>query len=262
LQGVRNYAWQRFTMLTTAIKKHICDLFEVIDDEAGVQRVITPLEYPGSNDKIVVRVRPTASGWQIDENGESAFYAALNGGDVDSEIIDRWSEDAHANHAIVLDENEVLSVNVSNELHITPQIFQIAAAAQQLFTLSTSRRERVPSDFREQVAEIIHSVASSLNISVQDQFELPIGGGLIADHIIEKEAPLIVIAASSNVRLLEAEVIHMQYRLEGLPGFVLAVAESEKAVGKKQYHRANYYTGKTVEFNQQHLGQLVRGYLH
>ena len=56
--------------------------------------------------------------------------------------------------------------------------------------------------------------------------------------------PLIVIAASSAARLLEAEVIHMQYLYTQQPGFVLAIAESEQAVGKKQFKRANFYTGK------------------
>lgn len=44
---------------------------------------------------------------------------------------------------------------------------------------------------------------------------------------------------------LEAEVICMQYLYTKQRGFVLAVAESEKVVGKKQFHRANYYLGKT-----------------
>ena len=56
--------------------------------------------------------------------------------------------------------------------------------------------------------------------------------------------PLFVIAASSATRLLEAEVIHMQYRYTKQRGFILAVAESEKVVGKKQFHPLNYL-GKT-----------------
>ena len=62
--------------------------------------------------------------------------------------------------------------------------------------------------------------------------------------------------------MLEAEVIHMQYRYTKQRGFILAVAESEKAVGKKQFHRANYYTGKTVEFSACDFGQLLREQLH
>ena len=91
--------------------------------------------------------------------------------------------------------------------------------------------------------------------------------GLEADHLIgdisdASVPPLIVIAASSATRLLEAELIHMQYRHTQQRGFVLAVPESEKVVGKKQFHRANYYTGKTVEFSAYDFGQLLREQLH
>ena len=54
----------------------------------------------------------------------------------------------------------------------------------------------------------------------------------------------------------------MQYRYTKQRGFILAVAESEKVVGKKQFHRANYYTGKTVEFSACDFGQLLREQLH
>ncbi len=84
-----------------------------------------------------------------------------------------------------------------------------------------------------------------------------------ADHVIGEAAnPLIVIAATSATRLLEAEVIHMQYRYTNQPRFVLAVVESDKAVGIKQFHRANYYTGKTVQFSAFDFGQLLRQQLH
>ncbi len=87
-------------------------------------------------------------------------------------------------------------------------------------------------------------------------------GSMVADHVIDHATPLIVIAASSAARLLEAEVIHMQYLYTQQPGFVLAIAESEQAVGKKQFKRANFYTGKTVDFSPPDLKQLLRQQLH
>ena len=54
----------------------------------------------------------------------------------------------------------------------------------------------------------------------------------------------------------------MRYLYTKQPGFVLAIAESELAVGKKQFLRANFYTGKTVPFMPLELGQLVRQQLH
>lgn len=97
-----------------------------------------------------------------------------------------------------------------------------------------------------------------MNVSVESNVELPIAGGLKADHVLGTKTPLIVITATSATRLLEAEVIFMQYRADEKPGYVLAVAEDQQAVGKKQFERANYYTNKTVIYNPDAMRQLVR----
>ena len=49
----------------------------------------------------------------------------------------------------------------------------------------------------------------------------------------------------------------MQYRAEHKPGYVLAIAESQQSVGKKQYERAAYYTDKAVIFNSGALRSLL-----
>lgn len=133
-------------------------------------------------------------------------------------------------------------------------------AAQQLYALATAHKEREASDFKEQVAQIVTEVCKALSVPVQHKARLPISGDLEADHLIGDDTnPIIVISATSAKRLLEAEVIHMQFLLTKTPGFVLAVAESHKAVGVKQFNRANYCTGKTVQFNPVDFAQLLRG---
>ena len=99
-------------------------------------------------------------------------------------------------------------------------------------------------------------------LTLRSNVELPFTGNMVADHAIDHSIPLIIIAASSTTRLHAAEVIHMQYPYTKQPGFVLAIAESEQAVGKKQFLRANFYTGKTVPFMPLELGQLMRQQLH
>ncbi len=249
------------------LKRTICSLFEVHEDESGVQRIITPLEYPGSTDKVVVRVRSRANHLQIDENGEAALYASMHGGDVETDAIQRWTEELQSSMHIEFDADEVIKAEVKDHRLVAPYIFHIAAASQQLFAMATSQKERSPNDFKDRVAEVVRDVCDALQLPVQHRVELPIAGGLEADHLIGQInhptiPPLIVIAASSATRLLEAEVIHMQYRYTKQPGFVLAVAESEQVVGKKQFHRANYYTGKTVAFSAYDFGQLLREQLH
>lgn len=253
--------------LVPDLKRTICSLFEVHEDEGGVQRIITPLEYPGSTDKVVVRVRSRANHLQIDENGEAALYASMQGGDIDTEAIQRWTEELKTSMHMEFDDDEVIKAEVKEHRLVAPYIFHVAAASQQLFALATSQKERSPNDFKERVADVVREVCSALHLPVQHNVELPIAGGLEADHLIGEVnnptvPPIIVIAASSATRLLEAEVIHMQYRYTKQRGFVLAVAESERVVGKKQFHRANYYTGKTVEFSAYDFGQLLREQLH
>ena len=240
----------------------ICALFEVHEDENGVQRVITPLEYPGSNDKVVVRVRPRDGYFQIDENGEAALYASMQGGEIDSEAVARWSEDLQSTCGVSLEDGEQLQAEVTDPQRVAPAIFHVAAAAQQMFALATSYKERAASDFKDRVAQVVIEVAKALALPLRSNVELPIAGNMVADHVIDHSTPLIIIAASSTARLLEAEVIHMQYLYTRQPGFVLAIAESEQAVSKKQFIRANFYTGKTVPFMPLELGQLMRQQLH
>jgi hypothetical protein len=121
----------------TELKHAICSLFDVQDDEAGVLRIITPLEYPGSNDNIVVRVRPNNGTYQIDENGEAAFYAALAGGDPGSESIERWALELEQNSHLSVNSDEVITALVKDSRLIAPYIFHVASASQQLYALAT-----------------------------------------------------------------------------------------------------------------------------
>lgn len=233
-------------VITSDIKKAICALFEVHADDNGVQRVVTPLEYPGSNDLIVVRVRPSDNGFVIDENGEAGLYATLSGGDVESEAVHRWAEDLALTSPLRFTDDETISVIAPQARLIAPYIFRVAEAAQQLHALATARTERRLNDFKERIAEIVQAVAQNANLAWQSDIELPIAGGLKADHVLEGAEPFIIITATTPTRLLEAEVIYLQYREERKPAYIVAVAENQAAVGKIQFERAAYYTDKTV----------------
>jgi len=246
-------------VITNNLKRAICSLFDVHSDEDGVQRVVTPLEYPGSSDRIVVRVRPSSDGqgFDIDENGEAAFYANLNGGDIESDAVIRWEEDLSSSSPVSFTEDEKLTAFAGTERLVAPYIFRVAEAAQQLHAIATSRADRQASDFKERVTQVVKAIAEEIKMDYSADVELPIAGGLKADHVLGKSNPLIIIAATSATRLLEAEVIYMQYRADKKPGYILAVAESQSTVGKKQYERASYYTDKAVIFNDDAFGKLI-----
>ena len=236
----------------------ICRLFEVVDDEQGLRRVITPMEYAGAGDQVVVRVRPRVNGFQIDENGEAAFYAAMAGGDLETDVIKRWAQDLMLNSPVHMEEDGTLSALAATEQHVAPYIMRISEAAQQLYALALSKTERkANSDFKDRLKELVWSSAQHLKLKIESNVDLPIAGGLEADHVIEANHPIIIVAASSPTRLLEAEVICMQYRTERKPGRVIAVVESQKAVGVKQFERAGYYTDRTVVFNANSIEPMI-----
>lgn len=250
-------------MAVTNIKHAICSLFEVQPDESGVQRVITPLEYPGTKDQIVVRVRPDADGgFLIDESGDAVLYSGMSGGDVDSEAVQRWLELLPNISPARMGDDEVIRAYAKDEAHIAAYVLRVAEAAQQLHAIATARVDRHISDFKERVASIVEQVAAKLNVPMESEVELPIAGGLTADHVLGTSEPLIVIAATTAARLLEAEVIYMKYQADKKPGFVLAIAESQDSVGRKQYERAAYYTSKAVIFNELALSDLLTASVH
>jgi multidrug efflux pump subunit AcrA (membrane-fusion protein) len=241
------------------LKREICSLFEVHSDESGVQRVVTPLEYSDSGDRIVIRVRRQPDGaFRVDENGEAALYASMRGGDVDSEATNRWGEELQS--PLTFTEDETIAATITDERLITTYIFRVAEAAQQLHAIATSRVERQQSDIKDRVAAVVRQVAIELNANVESDVTLPLAGAFVADHVIALKRPLIVIVATTAARLMEAELIHMQYRVQSRPGAVVAVAESQAAVTRKQFERAGYYTSKTVVFDEDAFPDLLNEY--
>lgn len=219
--------------LTQTLKHCICSLFEVHADTNGVQRIVTPLEYSGTGDRVVVRVRLKDGGYVVDENGEACLNASMSGGDVESAAIGRWSQElAEASPARLFGDGVIRATTHAERL-IAPYVFRVAEAAQQLYAVATSQADRqTNSDFTEQLANVLAEIARELCVPLRSDVELPISGGWVADHVVDIEKPLIIIGASSPTRLLEAEMIFMQYKMQSMSGYVLAIAESQKAVTK------------------------------
>lgn len=134
--------------ITSDLKHAICSLFEVHADECGVRRIVTPLEYQGINDQIIIRVRPHGDGFVIDENGETSLYASLNGGDIESEAVERWAEEISSLSPIQFTDDERIIAFANSEKLVAPYAFRVAEAAQQLFAIATSRHDRQVSDFK------------------------------------------------------------------------------------------------------------------
>lgn len=245
--------------ITDDLKRGICALFEVHADERGVQRVVTPLEYSGTGDNIVVRIRPRDGYYQIDDNGEASFLAALNGGNTESELLQRWATSLPEFSPVSVSEEDVVIAKANDGRLLAPYALKVAAAAQQLYAFSFARPERQASDFRERLFEAVKDIVEQTMLPWRYDVALPIMGDLMADHILgSDEKPFIIIAANSPTRLLEAELIHMQFKQEKKPAYVLAVAENQAAVTRRQFERALYFTDKTVTFEPSNFSSFLR----
>ncbi|WP_061122056.1 hypothetical protein [Caballeronia catudaia] len=245
------------------LKRTICALFEVHEDARDVYRIVTPLEYAGTGDRVVVRVRIRNGAFSIDENGEACLCASMIGGDVESGAVEQWSQGLSQYSPARLCDDEVIRATTTDERLVVPYVFRVAESAQQLYGVATSRAERRSgSDFKGRLSRTIGEIAEEFDLKHHSEVELPISGKFMADHVIETPTPSIVIAAMSDTRLLEGELIHMQYREAKKPGHVLAIAESQSTVGKAQFERANYYTWKTVVFDARNLRSLIASVLH
>lgn len=247
------------TTMTDDLKRGICALFEVHPDERGVQRVVTPLEYSGSGDNIVVRVRPRDGFYEIDDNGDASFLAALNGGNTESALVQRWAAALSEFSPVAVNEDDVVVAKAQDGRLLAPYVLKVAAASQQLYSFAFARAERESSDFRNQLSEVVKGIVEQTMLQWRQDVPLPIMGELVADHVLgTDEKPFIIIAANSEKRLLEAELIHVQYKQEKKPAYVLAVAESQAAVSKRQFERALYFTDKTVAFEPANFAALLR----
>ncbi|WP_231927690.1 hypothetical protein [Caballeronia cordobensis] len=208
-----------------------------------------------------MRVRNGA--FSIDENGEACLCASMIGGDVECSAVEQWSQSMSQLSPARLCDDEVIRATTTEERLVVPYVFRVAEAAQQLYGVATSRAERRSgSDFKGRLSQTIVEIAKEFDLNHRAEVELPISGKFTADHVIETPTPSIVIAAMSDTRLLEGELIHMQYREAKKPGHVLAIAESQLVVGKAQFERANYYTWKTVVFDARNLRSLIASVLH
>jgi len=126
----------------TDLKSSLCALFEVLvdehADENNVQRIVTPMQYGGSHDHIVIRVRPTSTAIQIDEAGDAAMYAALAGGNTASEHLARWAKALAETSPVRIDADDVLLATTTDPHRVPGYVFRVAEAAQQFYTLATT----------------------------------------------------------------------------------------------------------------------------
>lgn len=234
----------------------LCSRFTwVPTDEGG--HLVTPWRYD-DGDQVVVFARREGPGWRLDDNGEGLLRLAMAGVDPDSERVrSRLAAFPRLLAVHLLDDGETLSATASADA-VADAALAVAEASTQIQGLATLRQIRQPSDFRERVTLIVEEVARTYHAVTQRDVPVDESQSILADVYVRTPTPLIVIAASTPQRLLEAEILWLDAARRQQPAYVLATVESAQAVGLAQYTRANYYTDKTVEYaSREALANLV-----
>jgi hypothetical protein len=233
------------------MKLNICKDFVVAPTEYGA-RVITPFRFP-DNDHVVVWVKKSPNGFQIDDNGEAALRLASDNVDVDSDRVQAWLEALPHMLGVRWNDTDESLATTANASTLEEQIIAVTQAAIQMSALSALRQDRGHNDFKEKVVAVLQEIANEGGFEIERDKPTDEAASFIADVWLKLAKPVAVVAASTVQRLLEAEVMYMDAKSRGAPFTVLALVESVKAVGVKQYTRANYYTDKTVEFSGKSL---------
>lgn len=118
------------------ITQQISSLFPVYEDEANVLRIITPFTYYQTNERVVIRVRPSDNGFVIDENGDAAFYASMNQGDIECEAVSNF---VRTLVPVKCTKEYVIFASTNDIKLIANYIFHVADTAMKLFLIATSR---------------------------------------------------------------------------------------------------------------------------
>lgn len=246
-------------MTPQQIKNSICALFDVQQD-GDTLVVSTPLNTSGE-DKVHIYITPTENNlWRIDDNGETAFAAAMAGVNTRTEQFKTAVEASIYGSSPLLtwdDDDEFFSI-VTNFHDIGVNCLALAHAASRLYlSTTTPKKIKEKSDFKERIVGIINSIAEETKLDIE--IDTPVTNDLlIADCRLDTPVPTYVVVATSAIRLGDAELMHSRLQLAQEPGYVLAVVEDVKSVGKSHYTRATYLTDKTVQWDSLMFNALIK----
>lgn len=229
-------------MTPETLRLALCGTFR-ITQEADTLLVHTPfgLDF---NDDLVLRVRPEGNSFRVDDNGDTLLALSMAGAVPDSERVQELATD------IEYDEDDgSLIIRANQPQQVADALFRLVGGALRVHGACRPRQRATPSDFRERVISLLSDVAVETGVTLKLDQVVEETGSLVADAVLGENNPLMVIAATTVERLMEAELLFMRRQLTQRPGYVCAVVPSAKAVGAKQFSRANYYTDKTLEFD-------------
>ena len=256
----------RIFSVKTMLKINICELFEISPSKSNSMTLIkTPFEFEGTNDKVVVRVRPVSSGgYDLDDGGDTTWFLATGGyqfdpkGSATSSILENIKESFN----VELDnECEILQMHVNKESDLPQAVINLVQASTLLFGTISSRIERAASTFKEDLRTALYEIAEENHVQLEENPEVSNCHGLRADYLLKTKdsAELYLFAASDKARVMESSVAYLslytnleERKTSPIPK-VMLVVESQSKVGKETYERAGYFSDRCIVYDKQNL---------
>lgn len=238
-------------------------LFEIsLSQDKTVTLVKTPLEFPGTNDNVVVRIRQTRGGYVIDDGGDTDWFVTTAGSSLDTSSVRVALQQVNESFGIEINDDSVLLQRVEQESALPWAVMRIAQTAASLFSVATCRQERTLSDFKAELKSVLLEAAQESGFAVEENREIEGLPGQLADYSLTKsalKAPVYVFAATDKARLCEAQLAFMSLQNQHSESPVIAIAETQEKVGRRNFERAGYYTTKCLAYDKGAIPDLVNG---
>ncbi len=233
-------------------------LFEVKKTQnPNVELIQTPLEFPGTNDQVVVRVRKSPQGYLVDDGGDTEWFIEASGFSLESAGIEASKKHLYETLGVEFNDDLVLFQRVETDAQLPMAVIQVAQAAVAFYEVASNRLERKEGRFRKELKEALREVAAEDGFEVSEDCAIAALQGQKADYRLTKKAlknPIYVFAASDKARLLEAQLAFLALDRE-VP--VIAIAESQEKVGRRNFERAGYFTTKCLAYDKGSMRDLM-----
>lgn len=244
-----------------SLKAELCSGFQISLTEPDGLSVRTPFTYD-DGDSVVVFITPFQNGqYRVDDNGESAFRLMADGVSLESRKAQGWLASIEATHGISWDDvDEELFVVVQSGAEVAAAAMKVAECSAQMQVLNALRQDRQLSTFKDEIIAVLRQIEVETNVEARYDFPADPNKQIFVDAYFMSPVPISVVIATSNERLLEAELLWSATQNAGDPTKVIAVFEDRSKLSEKHLNRASYYTDKAVPWRQMPdaFHQLIR----
>ena len=234
-------------MDTKTLQADLCSGFHISPTESGGALIRTPFTYD-DGDSVVVFISLMPDGrFRLDDNGESAYRLMTDGIGLDGPKAKSWFASIKAIHTVAWDDaDEELFCIAGGAGEIASLAMKVAECSAQMQVLSALRQDRQMSTFKEEIMVALRQVAMETNVEARYDFPADLNKQIFVDAYFMSPIPISIVVATSNERLLEAELLWSSTQNLQDPMKVIAVYEDMSKLSERHLASAAYYTDKMV----------------